>query len=100
MVYMRDGYMWQAHSGQRRGQWKMESVGCYPFTWSPECNCRKPKRGTQEGGNASSETVPNQPDVSVWKERSQVVDKSLNARRSEACPEKWLDGTYDAGGIK
>lgn len=100
MVYVRDGYMWQVHSGWRRGQWEVESACCHPFTGCFECDRRQPKCRTQEGGKASSEAVSHQPDVSVRKEKTQVVDKSLDSGRSKACPEKWLDGTYNTGGVK
>lgn len=97
MVYVRDGYAWQARSG---GQREMESVCCHPFAGRFECDRRQPERGAQKRGEASSEAVANQPDVSMRKERAQVVDEFLNAGRSGARPEEWLDGTYDAGRVK
>lgn len=73
---------------------------CHPFTRRFECDRRQPECGTKEGGKAASEAVPHQPDVSMGKEKPQVVDKFLDSRRSNACREKWLDGTYHAGGVK
>lgn len=92
MVYMRDGHIWEVHSGKRRGQWEVESVRCHPFAGGFECDCRQSERGTQEGGEAASETMSHQPDVGVRKEEEQVLDQFLNSRCSRACRERELDG--------
>lgn len=79
MVYMRGGYVWQVRSGGGRGQREMESVRCHPFAGRFECHCGQSESGTEEGGEAASETVPDQPDVGVRKEEAQVLDEFLDA---------------------